>query len=57
VTEAKPVPGDEIVTDPVASAKYNAAVEAWGDRLRAAGMRLCRFFDRTGMDVDCGPGS
>lgn len=49
VTEAKPIPGDEIATDPVAEAHYNAAVESWGDRLHSAGTRLCRFFDETGM--------
>lgn len=48
-TEAKPVPGDEIATDPAAEARYNAAVESWGDRLRSAGVRLCHFFDATGM--------
>ena len=45
VTEHKPVPGDEIATDPVAEAHYNAEVESWGDRLGAAGARLCRFFE------------
>jgi hypothetical protein len=49
VTEAKPIPGDDIATDPVAEAHYNAAVESWGDRLQAAGARLCRFYARTGM--------
>lgn len=54
ITEAKPVPGDEIATDPVAEAHYNAAVESWGDRLASAGARLCRFFDETGMPgLDC----
>lgn len=48
-TEAKPVPGDEIATDPVAEAHYNADVEAWGDRLQSAGGRLCRFFARRRM--------
>lgn len=52
-TEAKPLPSDAIVTDPRESALYNAKVEAWGDRLRSAGLRLCRYFERTGMDVDC----
>ncbi len=53
-TEAKPVPGNEIATDPVAEARYNASVEAWGDRLRSAGVRLCKFFDATGMrGLDC----
>jgi hypothetical protein len=54
VTEAKPLPGDEIATDPVAEAHYNASVESWGERLRSAGVRLCRFFDATGMKgLDC----
>lgn len=53
-TEAKPIPGDEIVTDPVASARYNAEVEGWGDRLYVAGAGLCRFFKDTGMKgLDC----
>jgi hypothetical protein len=51
VTEPKPVPSDEIATDPVAEAHYNASVESWGDRLRSAGVRLCKFFDETGMSM------
>ncbi|MDE1917650.1 MAG: hypothetical protein KGJ57_18275 [Sphingomonadales bacterium] len=42
--EAKPVPGDDIATDDVAFEHYNASVESWGDRLHAAGARLCRFY-------------
>lgn len=53
VTEAKPVPPDEIVTSAAASEHYNAAVESWGDRISDAGLRLCRFFERTGMAVSC----
>lgn len=49
VTEAKPIPGDEIASDPAAEAHYNASVEAWGDRLSSAGGRLCRFFERLKM--------
>lgn len=49
-TENKPVPGNEIATDPVAEAHYNAAVESWGDRIRSAGLRLCGFFRDLGMD-------
>lgn len=52
-TEAKPVPSDDIATDPVAEAHYNAAVESWGDRLWLAGGRLCRFFKARGMTLDC----
>lgn len=49
LTEPKPVSSDEIATDPVAEAHYNAALESWGERLSAAGARLCRFYRRTGM--------
>jgi hypothetical protein len=49
VTEAKPRPPAEILTDPAANDRYNSAIEARGDRLYAAGARLCRFFARTGM--------
>lgn len=54
MTEAKPLPTDAIATDPVAEAHYNAELESWGDRLHAAGARLCRFFERTDMPgLDC----
>lgn len=54
VTEKKPQATEAILTDPVASANYNASVESWGDRLYSAGVRLCRFFDETGMPgMDC----
>lgn len=55
VTEAKPVPGDEIVTDETgrAAALYNSKVEGWGDRIHAAGVRLCRYARATGAKVDC----
>lgn len=47
VTEAKPVPPDAIATSDQANADYNAALEAWGDRISAAGGRLCRWSERT----------
>jgi hypothetical protein len=49
VTESKPIPGDEIATDPAAESHYNASVEGWGDRVYSAGVRLCRFFKDTDM--------
>lgn len=53
-TEKKPAPTADIVTDPTASALYNAKIEAWGDRVRSAGVRMCRYFKRTGMgDLTC----
>jgi hypothetical protein len=53
VTEAKPIPPTTILTDPTASDEYNARLEAWGERVRAAGVRLCRYFQNEGMAVDC----
>lgn len=49
----KPVPGPEILTDPNASARHNAAIEVWGDRLSSAGARLCRYYKDLGADLDC----
>lgn len=49
VVERKPATTEAILTDPAASARYNAAVEAWGDRISAAGGRLCRYFANLGM--------
>jgi hypothetical protein len=53
VVEKKPAPSEAILTSPAASARYNAAIEGWGDRVSAAGGRLCRFFKARGMEVDC----
>ncbi|WP_157081354.1 hypothetical protein [Sphingomonas koreensis] len=38
-----------------AEAAYNASVESWGDRLHAAGGRLCRYFRDIGMKIECPP--
>ena len=53
VIEPKPKPPISILTDPAASDRYNAEVEAWGERLRAGGMRLCQFFEAQGVAADC----
>lgn len=45
--EPKPVPSDDIATSDQANADYNAAIEAWGDRISSAGGRLCRWSERT----------
>lgn len=45
-TEKKPIPSDEIATSDRAAADYSAAVEGWGDRISAAGGRLCRWSER-----------
>lgn len=53
LTEAKPIPPPEILTDPTASDRHNNAIESYADRLHSAGLRLCRYFERTGMDINC----
>lgn len=55
-TEPKPVPPVEIVTDQAAAARYDAEVEAWGERLRSAGVRVCEWLNAAakGADYKCG---
>lgn len=52
-TEAKPVPTDEIASSQQAYDQYQASVEAWGDRLSAAGKRICRWAVTNGAKLDC----
>lgn len=55
-TEAKPAPGDDIVTSAQAAADYDAAIESWGERVSRAGARLCRWAVAMGMKgVECPP--
>lgn len=54
VTETKPVPSDAIATSDQAAADYDASLEAWGDRISAAGGRLCRWSKSVyKLKVDC----
>lgn len=46
--EPKPQPTEEILTSAQASEDYNASVEAWGDRVSAAGGRICRWITDAG---------
>ncbi len=57
VIEAKPVPGDNILTDTKAADRYNAALELWGERLWRAGARICRAIVADGMKLpfECPP--
>jgi hypothetical protein len=48
VTETKPIAPVEIVTSQQAADQYSADVEAWGDRVSAAGGRICRWVVETG---------
>jgi hypothetical protein len=53
-TEPKPVPGDDIATSQKAADDYSASIEGWGDRVSAAGGRLCRWAERVGRkSFDC----
>jgi len=49
VTEDKRRPSPDTLTDSTADARYNGALEGWIDRLQAAGMRLCHFYEWAGM--------
>ena len=43
VTEPKPAPTMDILTSAKVEADYNASVEAFADRVAAAGARICRW--------------
>ena len=53
-TEPKPVPPAEIVTNAQANARYSADVESWGERTRAAAVRVCKWLNANGGNYDCG---
>lgn len=54
MVERKPAPTEDILTDPAASTRYNAAVEAWGDRISSAAGIVCRNLVSQGMaGVNC----
>lgn len=52
--EAKPRPSAAIVTDPVARAQHDAAIEGWGDRVSDAAVRMCRQMNALGGNFACG---
>lgn len=54
VIEAKPIPSDDIATSQKAADDFSASIEGWGDRISAAGARLCRWTERTHkIKLDC----
>lgn len=56
VVEPKPVPSDDIATSQKAADDFSASIEAWGDRVSAAGARLCRWSVRVyKVKVGCPP--
>lgn len=52
-TERKPVPTAAIVESEEASLDYDNAVEAWGERVHSAGLRVCRWLNQNGGKYDC----
>lgn len=53
VTASKPRPSDDIVTDEDARAAHNVALEVWGETVRKAGVRLCKWHNDNGASFDC----
>ena len=51
--EAKPVPGEDVLTSSVAEAEFNSKLESWGERGWSAVGRICRWAKAHGGDVDC----
>lgn len=56
MTAVKPAPDPAILTDAHAAARYDAAVELWGDGVSAAARRVCRWLVdvRAARAEDCG---
>lgn len=48
VTQPKPRPTPDIVTDPQANARYGAVIESDDDQRKAAGERICTWAILTG---------
>jgi len=55
VTEPKPRPTPDIVTDPQANARFDAELEGWGERVQSAGVRICTWARSMGakLPFDC----
>jgi len=56
LVEPKPVPSDDIATSQKAADDFSASLEAWGDRLSAAGGRVCRWSKQVyKLSINCPP--
>ena len=55
VSEPKPRPPLEIATDPQANTRHDAELEGWGERVQAAGVRICTWAESMGakLPFDC----
>ena len=49
VTAPKPLPSPNIADDPQAAERDNAAVDAWGNSLHDAGVRICHWATERGL--------
>ena len=52
-TESKPIPSVEAVTDATAKARDDEAIESWGERVQAAGVRVCNWLNENGGEFEC----
>ena len=51
-TEPKPPVPADIVTDAQANARYSSALEAWGERISAASVRVCEWLNSASDEAD-----
>lgn len=51
MTEPKPLPPADIVTDPQANERYNATLEGWGEGLLSGGRRICQWIIDNGGEL------
>lgn len=52
-TEPKPLPPVEIATDEAVALQYDLEIEAHGERIRAAAVRVCLWLNANGTNYDC----
>lgn len=51
--EPKPLPPMEIATDEQAALEYDIALEAWGERIHSASLRVCKWLVEQGAEYGC----
>ena len=51
-TEPKPRPPIDIVESEAASLAYDNAIEAWGERVQSAGVRICEWLNAASTIAD-----
>lgn len=54
IAKPRPAPeSEDILDDATANAVHEAAKDSWADKVHSAGLRVCRYFERMGADVEC----